>query len=165
MRLDEVRAELDEKARRARFGETALELTRVEFDLLSSLLDNPGRVYTRAQLIDRVWGDGFAISDRTGGWYNKKGIDVKHAIAHVLEHQTLEGFGGGEPISNEQVLELECDVLLPAAMENVTSSFLATSVTAGWSSQLTPSITQAWPITRYRAPLSRRCQPRCFASI
>ena len=42
-----------------------LELTRVEFDLLACLLGSPGRVYTRAELIDRVWGDGFAISDRT----------------------------------------------------------------------------------------------------
>ena len=42
-----------------------MDLTRVEFDLLVALLDNPGRVYTRAQLIDRVWGDGFAITDRT----------------------------------------------------------------------------------------------------
>ena len=42
-----------------------LELTRVEFDLLACLLERPGRVFTRAQLIDRVWGDGFAITDRT----------------------------------------------------------------------------------------------------
>ena len=57
--------ELDEKARRARVGETALELTRVEFDLLACLLAGPDRVHTRAELIDRVWGDGFAITDRT----------------------------------------------------------------------------------------------------
>jgi DNA-binding winged helix-turn-helix (wHTH) protein len=42
-----------------------MELTRVEFDLLACLLSAPGRVFTRAQLIDRVWGDGFAITDRT----------------------------------------------------------------------------------------------------
>ncbi|MDP1891697.1 MAG: Glu/Leu/Phe/Val dehydrogenase [Gemmatimonadaceae bacterium] len=71
-----------------------------------------------------------AISDRTGGWYNKKGIDVKHAIAHVLEHQTLEGFGGGEPISNDTLLELECDVLLPAALENVITTKNATNIKA-----------------------------------
>ena len=56
---------LDEATRRAAVDGQPLELTRVEFDLLASLLDAPGRVYTRAQLIDRVWGDGFAISDRT----------------------------------------------------------------------------------------------------
>ena len=57
--------ELDEMARRAWVGETALELTRVEFDLLATLRGGPERVHTRADLIDRVWGDGFAITDRT----------------------------------------------------------------------------------------------------
>jgi two-component system catabolic regulation response regulator CreB len=56
---------VDEGTRRAQVAGRPLELTRVEFDLLASLLEAPGRVYTRAQLIDRVWGDGFAISDRT----------------------------------------------------------------------------------------------------
>jgi DNA-binding response OmpR family regulator len=57
--------ELDAMARRAWVGETALELTRVEFDLLATLRGGPERVHTRADLIDRVWGDGFAITDRT----------------------------------------------------------------------------------------------------
>jgi len=56
---------IDKATRRAQVSGRALELTRVEFDLLASLLENPGRVYTRAQLIDEVWGDGFAITDRT----------------------------------------------------------------------------------------------------
>jgi two-component system catabolic regulation response regulator CreB len=42
-----------------------LELTRVEFDLLATLLDSPGRVFTREQLIDKIWGDRFALTDRT----------------------------------------------------------------------------------------------------
>ncbi|NUP08473.1 MAG: response regulator transcription factor [Polyangiaceae bacterium] len=56
---------VDEPTRRASVHGHALELTRVEFDLLACLLSAPGRVFTRAQLIDRVWGDGFAITDRT----------------------------------------------------------------------------------------------------
>lgn len=56
---------VDEATRRARVGGSALELTKVEFELLAALLETPGRVYTRSQLIDRVWGDGFAIGDRT----------------------------------------------------------------------------------------------------
>jgi DNA-binding response OmpR family regulator len=56
---------LDASTRQAEFNQRALELTRVEFDLLSQLCSSPGRVYTRSELIDRVWGDGFAISDRT----------------------------------------------------------------------------------------------------
>jgi two-component system catabolic regulation response regulator CreB len=55
----------DPLSRRARVFGAALELTRVEFDLLACLLHSPGRVFTRAELIDKVWGDGFAITDRT----------------------------------------------------------------------------------------------------
>jgi two-component system catabolic regulation response regulator CreB len=56
---------VDEATRRATVHGRSMELTRVEFDLLACLLGAPGRVFTRAQLIDRVWGDGFAITDRT----------------------------------------------------------------------------------------------------
>ena len=56
---------LDASTRRARANGSSLELTRVEFDVLSCLLEQPGRVYSRAELIGRVWGSGFAITDRT----------------------------------------------------------------------------------------------------
>jgi two-component system catabolic regulation response regulator CreB len=56
---------VDEATRRATVHNKPLDLTRVEFDLLACMLAAPGRVFTRAQLIDRVWGDGFAITDRT----------------------------------------------------------------------------------------------------
>jgi two-component system catabolic regulation response regulator CreB len=56
---------VDEATRRATVQGKPMDLTRVEFDLLACLLGAPGRVFTRAQLIDRVWGDGFAITDRT----------------------------------------------------------------------------------------------------
>ncbi len=56
---------LDAVTRRARANGSSLELTRVEFDVLACLLEQPGRVYSRGELIGRVWGDGFAITDRT----------------------------------------------------------------------------------------------------
>ncbi|MFN3134873.1 MAG: Glu/Leu/Phe/Val family dehydrogenase [Candidatus Kryptonium sp.] len=61
-----------------------------------------------------------AISDITGGYYNKKGIDIEKALKHVQQNpdRTLEGFNGGEKITNEELLELECDVLIPAARED-----------------------------------------------
>ncbi|RLB56156.1 MAG: DNA-binding response regulator, partial [Deltaproteobacteria bacterium] len=46
----------DAATRRAAVNGVALELTRVEFDLLASMLEAPGRVFTRAQLIERIWG-------------------------------------------------------------------------------------------------------------
>jgi len=51
--------------RRATVDEKAMELTRVEFDLLSLLLQKRGQVYPRSLIIDEVWGAGFALSDRT----------------------------------------------------------------------------------------------------
>ena len=57
------------------------------------------------------------ISDVTGAYYNAKGIDIPKAIEWVGKHKTLKGFKGGEMISQDQLLELECDVLLPAAKE------------------------------------------------
>ncbi len=60
-----------------------------------------------------------AISDYTGGIYNPKGIDIKKALAYVKSQKVLVDFDGGEPISNEQLLELKCTVLIPAALERV----------------------------------------------
>jgi two-component system catabolic regulation response regulator CreB len=57
--------QVDRSGRRATFSGKSLELTRVEFDLLALLSENPSRVYTRAEFIASVWGDGFAITDRT----------------------------------------------------------------------------------------------------
>jgi glutamate dehydrogenase (NAD(P)+) len=60
-----------------------------------------------------------AISDYTGAIYNRNGIDVKKALAYVQSQKVLHDFDGGEPISNEQLLELECTVLAPCALERV----------------------------------------------
>jgi glutamate dehydrogenase (NAD(P)+) len=62
------------------------------------------------------------ISDRTGGFHDAKGIDVDAAIAHVQKHKSLDGFMGGDRLSNEELLELDVDVLVPAALENVITS-------------------------------------------
>jgi glutamate dehydrogenase (NAD(P)+) len=43
-------------------------------------------------------------------------VDIAAAIAHVQQHRSLAGFHGGEPISNAEILELPCDVLVPAAL-------------------------------------------------
>ena len=71
-----------------------------------------------------------AISDRTGGYYNKGGIDVATAIAWAKQHKSLDGFKGGESITNEELLTLPVDVLVPAALENVITSKNAGKVQA-----------------------------------
>lgn len=60
-----------------------------------------------------------AISDVTGGLLNREGIDIPAAVEHVHEHRTLAGFSGGEGISNEELLHLDVDLLIPAALGNV----------------------------------------------
>ncbi|MHB1298477.1 MAG: Glu/Leu/Phe/Val family dehydrogenase [Gemmatimonadaceae bacterium] len=74
---------------------------------------------TAALLMAREGAKVIAISDRTGGYMNPKGIDVEDAAAWVRQHRSLEGYKKGEAITNEQLLQLEVDVLIPAALENV----------------------------------------------
>lgn len=60
-----------------------------------------------------------AISDYTGGIYNENGIEVAKALKYVQYTKALKDFDGGQPISNEELLELKCTVLVPAALERV----------------------------------------------
>jgi glutamate dehydrogenase (NAD(P)+) len=60
-----------------------------------------------------------ALSDSSGGLYNPRGIDVAAAFAHKRETGSLTGFRGADRITNEELLEVECDVLAPCALEQV----------------------------------------------
>lgn len=59
------RFEIDREGRRIRFAGQALDLTRYEYGLLDALLQRPGAVLSRAQLMDRVWSDALDSGDRT----------------------------------------------------------------------------------------------------
>ena len=59
------------------------------------------------------------ISDVSGGIYNPRGIDVEQALQHIDEHRSLAGFAHGDRLSNEELLEQPCTVLIPAALERV----------------------------------------------
>jgi glutamate dehydrogenase (NAD(P)+) len=58
-----------------------------------------------------------AVSDVQGGIYNAKGLDLAALELYVEKNRTVGGFPGAEAISNEQLLLLPCDILVPAAME------------------------------------------------
>ena len=60
-----------------------------------------------------------AISDYTGGIHNASGIDVKKALAYLQSERVLKDFAGGDAVTNGDLLELECTVLIPAALERV----------------------------------------------
>lgn len=59
-----------------------------------------------------------AVSDSKGGIYNAKGLDMQAVIEHKEKTGQLAGFKGCEEITNEELLELECEILVPAALEN-----------------------------------------------
>ncbi len=71
-----------------------------------------------------------AISDVMGGYYNKNGIDIDAAMAYVKKNRTLEGSGCGDKVTNSELLELPCDVLVPAAKEDQISEDNAGNIKA-----------------------------------
>lgn len=57
------------------------------------------------------------VSDRTGGFFDERGLPVERLIELADKNHSLEGFPYGEKISNAELLELKCDILIPAALE------------------------------------------------
>jgi len=59
-----------------------------------------------------------AVSDSTGGIHNDAGLDPAKVSAWKAEHGTVVGFPGADTVSNHELLESDCDILVPAALEN-----------------------------------------------
>lgn len=59
-----------------------------------------------------------AISDSKDGVYNPQGLDIEKLIEHKKATGSLSGFAGSRDLINEELLEIECDLLVPAAFEN-----------------------------------------------
>jgi glutamate dehydrogenase (NAD(P)+) len=70
------------------------------------------------------------VSDITGGVFNAAGIDIPRLVEHVNQHKTLRGFHEGDNIGAQEILEQDCEVLLPAATESVINSNNASKVKA-----------------------------------
>ncbi|MDI3326470.1 Glu/Leu/Phe/Val dehydrogenase dimerization domain-containing protein [Pontibacterium granulatum] len=63
-----------------------------------------------------------AVSDATTGIYNPRGLSVGSLLEYIREHRFLKGYPEGEEISNAELLELPCDILVPAALQNQISA-------------------------------------------
>jgi len=72
-----------------------------------------------ARLLDLEGARIVAVSDSSGGFYNPDGLDVSTALAHKREHGTLTGLANAEAVTNEELVELPCDILAPCALEQV----------------------------------------------
>ena len=71
-----------------------------------------------------------AVSDSSGGIYNPAGLDPARVGAWKREHATVVGFPGADAVSNTEILELDCDILVPAALENQITEQNAPRITA-----------------------------------
>jgi glutamate dehydrogenase (NAD(P)+) len=72
-----------------------------------------------ARLMDEEGCKIIAVSDTQGGAYNPKGIEPKAILKHKEKTTTVVGFRGTEKVTNEELLEIPCDILIPAATEQV----------------------------------------------
>ena len=71
-----------------------------------------------------------AVSDSQGGVYNAAGLDVASALAHKQEHGTLAGLANVDHVTNEELVELPCDIFAPCALEQVVTEVNADRVKA-----------------------------------
>jgi len=83
-----------------------------------------------ARLLHERGGTVVGISEKGGGIYDENGIDVEAAGRFYRENGTLNGFPEADALSNEELLACECDVLVPAAMENTVTESVAPHVRA-----------------------------------
>ena len=81
-----------------------------------------------AHLIDNDQALVIGVSDSRGAVYNKNGLDIPKLMLHKEQTGTVVGFPGSEPITPAELLALECDILIPAALENTIDAENAPSV-------------------------------------
>jgi len=83
-----------------------------------------------ARILDRLGAKLIAISDSQGGTFSDHGLPASAVLQHKSETDTVIGFPGGRQISNEELLQLDCEVLVPAALENVINAGNADDIKA-----------------------------------
>ena len=83
-----------------------------------------------ARLISELGTKVIAVSDSQGGIFNSKGLDISAVEQHKKETGSVIGFAGAKDISNEDLLTIDCDVLIPAALENAITEKNAADVKA-----------------------------------
>jgi glutamate dehydrogenase (NAD(P)+) len=125
--------------------ESALEKQGRSMDGLRVAVQGFGNVGAFfAKFIAELGAKVVAISDSTGGVHNEKGIDVAAAFAHKRGGGSLSELKGGEHITNEELVVIDCDVFAPCALEQVLTGANADQVKAkviveGANGPLTPA--------------------------
>jgi glutamate dehydrogenase (NAD(P)+) len=112
-------------------AEEALRTMNLTIPMCSFVVQGFGNVGSHTcRLLADLGGKVIATSDVNGGLYNPDGLDIPALNAWVAQHRTIKGFPGGEAMSNADLLTLQCDVLIPAALGHVLTKDNASEVKA-----------------------------------
>ena len=130
--FENAMTQFDQAAKRMRVDPAWLEIIKqprrsVIVRLPIQMDDGSFKVFTgyRVQCsmaADLLYDDGckiIAVSDVRVGIQNKNGINIKKLLPHAKRNRSVVKFPGTKPISSKDLLELDCDILVPAALENV----------------------------------------------
>lgn len=99
--------------------EVAARERGMDLSLASAVIQGYGNVGSYgARALSRMGVKILGVSDIRGGIYSEQGLDLDALDRHVTESGSVQGFAGGAAVSNQELLELSCDILVPAALEN-----------------------------------------------
>src|SRR5688500_681021 len=82
------------------------------------------------RILDKMGCKIVAVSDMGGGIHDGEGIDIARLLGHVQKSGTVVGFKNTDPLSQDELLTLECDILIPAAIGGVIDASVAGRVRA-----------------------------------
>ncbi|HZH62169.1 MAG TPA: Glu/Leu/Phe/Val dehydrogenase [Metabacillus sp.] len=107
----------------------AAKRLNLKLDNLSAVIQGFGNVGSiTAKLLHQHGVKVVAITDAKGGAYKPNGLDIMNLIDYVNENGTVKGFQDSVNITNEELFSLECDILVPAALENQITSKTAPNI-------------------------------------
>jgi glutamate dehydrogenase (NAD(P)+) len=99
--------------------EEAAQHLKLNLPGCTAVVQGFGNVASNAAIfLDRLGVKVVGVSDMTTGIYDPKGLDLQSVLRHVRENRFLEGYPEAEAIENARLLQLPCDILVPAALQN-----------------------------------------------
>jgi len=97
----------------------AAKAFKKEMEGLGVVVQGFGNVGANAAILAKEFGAKvIAVSDSKGGIYNERGLDVLEVLKHKERTGSVINFPGAKNVTNEELLELPCDILIPAALES-----------------------------------------------
>jgi glutamate dehydrogenase/leucine dehydrogenase len=111
--------------------EDAAKLMNIDLTTATTVVQGFGNAGSvAARLMFEHGGKVVGVSDSTGGIANANGLDIPKVMEHKAKTGSVVGFSEAENVSNETLLELDCDILIPAALEEVITERNAANIKA-----------------------------------